>query len=989
MNSEHWRQVEAFRVRFWGDVQAGVFRSRDDYLVDFPDLAGEIAAEFENLDSALSSRPSLDAASTQALPPRSGANVGGDPLAVDTRIRHYRLRQELGRGGQGIVYLADDERHDRRVAVKMLAYGQALWADARRRFEAEARAAGQLNIDGVARIHDSGEHQGVPYIVMEFVEGRTLADLIRARRHEEKNGAAPKSIFVNLDSAHDDVTERGDPENATLHEGEAESIDGPDRGESSSGMHSSGRQALRAVAEFIESAARAIHVAHEAGFVHRDLKPGNIMVRPNGRACVLDFGLAQGLSGPDGPSSGVIAGTIPYMAPEQTTGDEGAIGRATDVWGLGVILYETCTLTRPFRAATRNDVIRLIREADPTSPRDLNPDIDRDLEAIILTALEKDPARRYATAEELAEDLRRFREREPIQARPAGWALRTLRWAQRKPAVASLLLVVFLSLAATAILTTVKNRDLAASNLRLREKTEEERRARHATLLREAELQMNQGRYEAALATWGEAHRIGITPEAEYRVQQARARIGLLDYAGARDIVSGLDPHVVPAGLGARIQLLRANLLPPDQGGRGPAGVEESLVGGLLPPADRAFASALLAETVPAALARTREALEADPGHVLARELRGLLLFLMGDAGALERHAEVHRLNYPGDVRGHVFELLACVVRDDPDEKERREALHRELREALDEESLRGVLDLVTVMESLRTAERLFTLAVFANRNVATAAAFAYMGRQRTTADAIERVGRPGWRALGVGTLTWKNDFSSMAKLAAQARTASPEQMEEILAGLRASHVRTTNPVFPMLEGALAISRRRPDDAIAAARRLLAGPLNDSRATLAHGLLALGIYVKLGTNAPADAETLRALEQEWIDHAHWLVDYEDISPDQLDLWAEASAARGEEVLARRFAKALLVRFPDDWRGPLREAALLAEYGAKGRAIGILEDLSTREAARKSQQKVQEEARRRLEQLHGETKPGSKAADADPGGGTESGSDGDS
>ena len=365
------------------------------------------------------------------------------------RIGRYRILSELGQGGQGAVYLAEDERMRRRVALKVLFGGLVHSSQARLRFEREAEATGRLNHAGIAKIYEMGESDGIPYIAMELVEGRTLADCVVASRSAQDLNA-PGAVPLDLQAAEEPAPAES-PSSASSSK--------------SSKNRSSGEKSLRQIARFMEATARAMHLAHESGLIHRDLKPANIMVRPDGTPCILDFGLAH-----DAASTGMtltgsndMFGTPSYMAPEQVCGKTREIDRRTDVWALGATLYECCTLTRPFVAPTRDRLFHQIMSEEPRTPRTLNPTVPKDLEAIILTALDKDQNRRFASAEDLAEDLRRYCEFEPVRARPAGSVLRAIRWTQRNRLVTATASIVMLSVLAAAVIFFVKGAEARAA----------------------------------------------------------------------------------------------------------------------------------------------------------------------------------------------------------------------------------------------------------------------------------------------------------------------------------------------------------------------------------------------------------------------------------------------------------------------------------------------------------------------------------------------
>ncbi len=352
--------------------------------------------------------------------------VSAETSVAGRTIGPYRLLAELGRGAQATVYLAEHERLRRRVALKVLhASLLGISSSVRERFRREAEVTANFEHPGICSVYETGESDGATWIAMQFVPGRTLADLLQERAVD---GAGAKTVRLPV------------PRESTGSEGSTRStssIGGPS-------------DILRVVA-FLEHAARALHAAHERGLVHRDIKPGNLMVTDDGRPVVLDFGIAQTTrDDSDGPGltrTTDVLGTPHYMSPEQLRAAATVDGRA-DVYALGVTAYECLTSARPFDAPSRESLYRAILTAEPSPPRALDPRIPRDLEVVLLTALEKDRDRRYRTALDFAEDLRRVRQHEPIRARPVSPLGRLVRWSRRSPLVAASLALAFVSLTA-------------------------------------------------------------------------------------------------------------------------------------------------------------------------------------------------------------------------------------------------------------------------------------------------------------------------------------------------------------------------------------------------------------------------------------------------------------------------------------------------------------------------------------------------------------
>src|SRR5438874_4440721 len=307
-------------------------------------------------------------------------NVDPVPSPMLMDFGDYELLEQIGRGGQGVVFRARQKSLNRTVALKVINLGQ--WASKAhlRRFRLEAEAAAKLEHPGIVPIHDVGERDGSCYFSMKFVEGGQLNEVI-----------------------------------------ERTSI------------------AIRRAVELMAKVARIVHYAHEHGILHRDIKPGNILLDRNGEPHLTDFGLAR-LVEADSTVTGTleVLGTPSYMAPEQAAGNNAAVSSNTDVYGLGAVLYQLLTGQPPFAGGTTYETIKLLLDTEPKQPRLLNPKVDRDLSTICLKCLEKDPQRRYSSALALAEDLERWLKHEPIHARRTGVLTRARKWVRRKPTSALL-----------------------------------------------------------------------------------------------------------------------------------------------------------------------------------------------------------------------------------------------------------------------------------------------------------------------------------------------------------------------------------------------------------------------------------------------------------------------------------------------------------------------------------------------------------------------
>jgi serine/threonine-protein kinase len=388
---------------------------------------------------------------------RIGARKPVLPVSLP-QVPGYEVQEVLGHGGMGVVYKASHQRLSRTVALKMLLAGPYSRPEELERFLREAETVAGLKHANVVQVYDAGDAEGRPYFTMELVEGGSLVQKLMGTPHPARQAAALLAVV-----------------------------------------------------------AEAVDAAHQRGIVHRDLKPGNILLSADGTPKITDFGLARRLEGEAGlTQSDALLGTPSYMAPEQAEGKARDVGPAADIYGLGAVFYEMLTGRPPFCGETVAETLRQVVSQDPAPPSRLNASVPRDAETICLKCLHKEPARRYGSAAELADDLARFNDGRPIQARPVGWPERSWRWGRRKPTTAGLL----------AALLALFSLTVGGGLWLERRQAEQQGRAREAvqTLLAQLPGLRTQGRWVEAEAILQQGKsRLDETASADLRRRLAQA----------------------------------------------------------------------------------------------------------------------------------------------------------------------------------------------------------------------------------------------------------------------------------------------------------------------------------------------------------------------------------------------------------------------------------------------------------------------------------
>ncbi|HEY1784386.1 MAG TPA: protein kinase [Pirellulales bacterium] len=389
------------------------------------------------------SSASRSGAGAQA-PGWAGEQTGGGKLG---QLGEFRLIRELGRGGMAIVYEAEQISLGRRVALKVLPLAAALDPRQLQRFRLEAQAAAHLHHSHIVPIYSVGCERGVYYYAMQYIEGRSLADVI-AELESQQPGRASRPGGVPQYTTVDGNTPRGQAQNNHTQQSDAQhnfalygcaspAADTAVRGHATAVTLQSIQTPayFRTIAGMGVQAADALDYAHGMGVIHRDIKPANLLLDGEGRIYIADFGLAQLQGDSRLTRTGDLVGTLRYMSPEQTTARRGVVDHRADLYSLGATLYELLTLSPAFDAADRPALLRQIADEEPPAPRQRNRAIPVDLETIVLKAMAKEPHRRYATAKELAEDLSRFLEHRPIAARRPTVAERASKWVRRHRAI--------------------------------------------------------------------------------------------------------------------------------------------------------------------------------------------------------------------------------------------------------------------------------------------------------------------------------------------------------------------------------------------------------------------------------------------------------------------------------------------------------------------------------------------------------------------------
>jgi tetratricopeptide (TPR) repeat protein len=386
---------------YLAQAEAGGKPSLSEFVARHPDIAGPLGRCLAGLEFVQAAAPHLSQPLDGVAPPDGGGAVPGT-------LGDFRIIREVGRGGMGIVYEAVQVSLGRRVALKVLPFAATMDPRQLQRFHNEARAAAGLHHTNIVPVYGVGQERGVHYYAMQFIEGRTLADFIAQQRGE---AVALVPTMAEAEAA-------------------ASATTVPPAAQATSAAPRDAAYFRRA-AEWGIQAAEALDCAHALGVVHRDVKPANLLVDAAGRLWVTDFGLAQVQGDARLTLTGDLVGTLRYMSPEQALAQRVVIDHRTDIYSLGATLYELLTLRPAFAGTDRQELLRQIAFEESRPPRRVNKAVPAELETIVLKAMEKNPQDRYATAKELADDLRHWLDDRPIQARRPSVLQRLRKWARR------------------------------------------------------------------------------------------------------------------------------------------------------------------------------------------------------------------------------------------------------------------------------------------------------------------------------------------------------------------------------------------------------------------------------------------------------------------------------------------------------------------------------------------------------------------------------
>jgi serine/threonine protein kinase len=498
--AERESRLNEILLAYLEEVQCGKAPDRRELLSRHPEFAAELR-EFLTLREQIGRlaaplRASSLSGSGSAAPSGPPASGSSHDVAVENKaeattlptelgqIGEFRLLREIGRGGMGVVYEAHQISLNRRVALKVLPFAAAFDPKQLRRFENEAQAAAQLHHTNIVPVFGVGQERGVHYYAMQLIDGQSLAALIAELGRKEATVPARQPASGNGPRSDDSPPAERSLARPVLSS--ASIVYAAETAAAHRESFSTERAArrtsyFRRIAQLVRTAALALEHAHQAGVVHRDIKPANLLLDVRGNLWVTDFGLALFHNMTGLTVTGELLGTLRYMSPEQVSARRGEIDQRTDIYSLGVTFYELLTLRPAFDGQDRNELLAQIAFDDPPAPRRLDRTIPVELETIVLKAIAKEPAERYATATDMADDLQRFLDDKPILARRPSPVERMRKWMRRHPAlVGSVLLLLLFGVVGFGVSTALIARAYDDERQRAREAEERFQLARQA-----------------------------------------------------------------------------------------------------------------------------------------------------------------------------------------------------------------------------------------------------------------------------------------------------------------------------------------------------------------------------------------------------------------------------------------------------------------------------------------------------------------------------
>jgi serine/threonine protein kinase/Flp pilus assembly protein TadD len=461
-------------------LEAGRKPDRREFLDRYPGIADALAECLDALEFMQTAAPQVQPAADSPQPSSEGLYAG-------TPLGDFRIIREIGRGGMGVVYEAEQVSLGRRVALKVLPFAATLDPKQLQRFKNEAQAAAYLHHTHIVPVHYVGCERGVHFYAMQHIEGQTLATLIRELRllagvlvgEEGSSAGCELALASEMASgngapckrSHTDEPPAGPylPGAAGLHSPAGETAP-PVAAALSTERSTKHPSYFRTVASLGVQASEALDFAHELGVVHRDIKPANLLVDTRGHLWITDFGLAYCQGNPGLTMTGDLVGTLRYMSPEQALAKRGQVDHHTDIYSLGVTLYELLTLEPAFPGHDRQELLQEIALEEPRPPRRLNQAIPVELETIVLKAMAKNPQERYASAQELGDDLKRFLEDKPIRARRPTLLERATKWSRRhRSVVVAAVVLLVMAVIGLAVSTGLIWREQARAEARSRQ----------------------------------------------------------------------------------------------------------------------------------------------------------------------------------------------------------------------------------------------------------------------------------------------------------------------------------------------------------------------------------------------------------------------------------------------------------------------------------------------------------------------------------------